>query len=253
MRARTFLVALACALGLFFLFNQKRAMPAAGGQSIQLPSSPVCWITQRGKDGFGHQLHGMITTMGLHGLDRNMGSSRGFQASHFRFAAARRKFIFQHKSSNKAMWNEIERYMQSIRSNFAAMHCPECNKPPEQHEFVHEAWQIPQDCGRLDRPIVYGLDNAFYGLSKDDCSGPFREAQADRIRELSNVFVQGLPKSDLEPGTMVVHMRLGDSGERGTGASARAVPLILNAASRGGLSHLSSSYLRLQASRTSLL
>ena len=217
------------------LFGASRAGSFEGNRQIQLPETPVCWVTQKGVDGFGHQLHGTITAMGLHGLDRNIGTAGGgqhFQTAHFQFAAARRQFTFQHLSKSGVAWRESERYMQSIFATFASKYCRSCSKPPKRLKRVHETWMIPTDCGQ-DPNVVYGLDNAFYGLSHEFCSGTFREALSDRIREISRVFVAGLPPQQLQLGTTVVHMRLGDSGARGHGATARAVPLVHAAVRRG--------------------
>ena len=113
--------------------------------------------------------------------------------------------------------------------------------------YVHEAWQIPEDCGcarvsgsRLRRGTVcvFGLDNAFYGLSKTiPCDGHetehqlFREAQAARIRELAGVFTAGLPDPGLSPNTTSVHMRMNIPAT--SGANHRAIALIQAALQQG--------------------
>ena len=59
------------------------AQPAAAKKKqkkskFKLDKNGWCWMTQVSNDGIGHQLHGMLTLMALHGVPADKGKKFGY-------------------------------------------------------------------------------------------------------------------------------------------------------------------------------
>ena len=60
------------------LLLQCASFAAAKKHKFKLDKDGWCWITQVSNDGIGHQLHGMLTLMALHGVPVDKTSGRRF-------------------------------------------------------------------------------------------------------------------------------------------------------------------------------
>ena len=172
----------------------------AGQYLIAQTSASKCWVTQKGRDGFGHQLRGMLTVAALH------------NSSKYAFDASDRRFTFEHidgvKASRASMY--LRDALADLRQGIPAT-------PPLVHKFVHEVWLIPNPC---DPAVIYELDNAFYH-ERGQCTTSY-----NLPKRVKDAFRTHLPKRQTHNGT-VAHIRLGDSGSRGRAGLQRRIDWLL--------------------------
>eukprot|EP01048_Picozoa_sp_COSAG05_P027649 COSAG05_NODE_8169_length_729_cov_1.236508_1_plen_145_part_10 len=106
-------VLLCCWTVLLLAASLTLALAVLGGPNISRAKLPVCWVTQSGSDGLGHQLHGVITAMALHGLNHPAAAGVGATSIHLsrlQFAAPERQFLFDrdHMGVADPEWRECE-------------------------------------------------------------------------------------------------------------------------------------------------
>jgi hypothetical protein len=171
-------------------------------------------VTKVGADGFGHQLHGMISVVALHGMEHPLHGRYRFS-----FDATPRPFEFEHIEPRSQFWNESEAFFRGGLLRFAENVCPACFASNVSHVNVYEWKRVPDDCPK--KKAVFGLDNmwSFPRTILGTCKGSLRtEGWKKRFRARLSVagkpFVHGLPQVHLEADTTAVHVRLGDATAR---------------------------------------
>ena len=163
-------------------------------------------IIQNGKDGFGHQLHGLFSCLLLHGIKDFVFASDVFPT---------KMFIFDHLKPDQ--YEAPKNYMKEVVSLFASL------KPSpkiEYREYVHahETKNIPS----YHRHVVYGLDNAYYfdRIGMNEAEAAIHKANIDVVKQC---FINKcLPPNRLKPKTIMIHIRLGDAITTGRGESIAA-------------------------------
>lgn len=147
-----------------------------------------CVLTQSGHDGMGHQLHGIITIAALE--------------KHSKLYFPHRAFEFQHIDGITK--HNVEAYFNATWTLLQRRH-------PTNRRFqlqrIGETWDLPTKC---NSNIAYVLDNAFYH-PPNHCNPLF-----ELSNKLKFLFWAHLPRPANTNATLVVHIRLGDSGRRGS-------------------------------------
>jgi hypothetical protein len=186
--------------------NQHIENTGTSSVPLQVPKT-TCWVTSESPDGFGHQLHGMITVMGLHGVRLPEEPTAVFQ-----YDATPHHFRFAHVSSDEAA--VLESFMQKVMGNFKNQRCHEYRCDPDHNQIrdvMGNQYQHVQPIlnGTCVNDHTYVANSAFYSIGQD-------EAILDNIRGLAPLMRDALPDHNLPNGTsLVIHIRLGDSGQRG--------------------------------------
>lgn len=154
------------------------------------------YIIQNGTDGFGHQLHGLFSTMILHGC-----GDYYFDG----FAYLKKDFCFEH------IPRDIEKVIIIFlkKSVFKFIKHEKLKKIKYRAiEHVHEINKIPSDYG-ID--ILYTIDNAYYFNKLPN----YNPRHLQNIDIYSSFFRENIKRNPyLEGKNIVVHVRLGDSIDR---------------------------------------
>jgi len=178
--------------------------------SQNIASSKTC-IIQHGVDGFGHQLHGLFSTLILHNV-------RDFYFDGD--AYCKKWFVFQHISEDESCI--MKEYLMECMRGFTTYF----NQSPiayDSLEHVHEVYNIPQPHATVNVPqphaaILYSLDNAYYfdkiGLSQEE-----KTKHAENICHFKSFFKTKHLTNRLDSNNIVIHVRLGDAMAAGRGNS----------------------------------
>lgn len=161
----------------------------------------MCWITQRGIDGIGHQLFGTLTLMSLNNVT--------LDNQHIQYdACTKRKYTFAHVS-NKTQYNQLENYYKSSLKLF----CDKTPVPSEPKKTVH----LPKSIYNVNwmsvpckKNILYSIDQVYFenvALLMEKNKKVFEEVFTTNLSYPSH-FSKKLKN-------VVVHVRLGDASNRG--------------------------------------
>ncbi len=157
----------------------------------------TCNIIQHGTDGFGHQLHGLFSTLILHNI-----KNYNFRGDIF----VNKNFNFQHVSNDERL--VLKKYMIEAINNFIKENTIN-NVKINKHIHSHEIYKIPHN---YDKNTLYSIDNAYYfetiGLSEEE-----KIMHNNNINKFKKYFIENnfLPKNRLEKNNIVIHIRLGDA------------------------------------------
>jgi hypothetical protein len=158
-------------------------------------------VIQHGTDGFGHQLHGLVSVLALHGNE-----SYKFDGDFF----INKNFSFEHVKV-KDMEN-LKNYMIAAVKAFMEDHPVELEQQQQYKRVlhVHEVYAIPHD---YDPLVLYTLDNSYY-FDRIPRITDFEESYANNMKNFARYFTTSNPylkPSFLERNSIVIHVRLGDA------------------------------------------
>ncbi len=153
-------------------------------------------ISQHGKDGFGHQLHGLFTVLICH-----ESKNYYFDSNHF----LTKKFSFQHLTDSKEI-EQAKLYLKEIVSLFSnSLNLKKTNSKFFIHS--HEIYKIPQN---NNIQTTYTLDNVFGFESHFDKVE--KNHIYDLVEKIKPFFVNSfLPPCNLKEKNIVFHLRMGDA------------------------------------------
>jgi hypothetical protein len=161
-------------------------------------------ISQRGYDGFGHQLHGLFTCLTLHKIKNYYFDGVDYM---------NKKFVFQHLNSKET--NDCKQYMIETIKLFNKYNNIQTNK---YNKIIHshEIYNIPIN---YDENILYTLDNVFF-FNKVDLNEDERNKHLQNIKITNTFFFnKKLPNNRLDDNNIVIHFRQGDALTTGRGDS----------------------------------
>lgn len=151
-------------------------------------------ISQHGTDGFGHQLHGLLSVMACHNLNKYY-----FDSQHF----LTKNFSYDHISKNEAL--VMTSYLKEVVHLFS-QNVPDLT-PPKNIVHSHEIYRIPQN---TSQETTHTLDNAYYFEKY------FTKNEQDHIYQMIEKIKpyfnnKYLPPSRLLDNNVVFHVRMGDA------------------------------------------
>jgi hypothetical protein len=161
-------------------------------------------IIQHGRDGLGHQLHGLFSCLILHNI-------RNYRFSGYDFI--KKSFKFQHLSSIEE--EQCKLYLSEIVQLFIQKYNIS-NRKFNSYIHSHELYKIPE---KYDENILYGLDNAYY-FDRINLTTDERVLHSENICNMRPFFINKyLPSNRLPNNNIVIHIRLGDALTTGRGES----------------------------------
>ena len=160
-------------------------------------------IIQHGTDGFGHQLHGLISALALHDVKNYYFDAHAYMSKFFNFdhitGAEKQDCIAYFKETARLFAEDKNQTTKTYRKGIHA----------------HELYKIPSDyCS----DILYSIDNCYYfdriNFTKDE-----RERYMNNIENITCFFKnEKLPKNMLVQNNIVIHIRKGDAMTTGRGS-----------------------------------
>ena len=107
-----------------------------------------CHIIQHGTDGFGHQLHGLFSTMILHNIKNYFFDGQMYCG---------KKYSFQHVNQQEA--GMLHQYLTEAVKSFCYDH--QQFSPIQYKNYIHshEIYKVPSD---YKEDCLYSIDNAYY-------------------------------------------------------------------------------------------
>jgi hypothetical protein len=157
-------------------------------------------ISQHSIDGLGHQLHGLITLMALHGI-------RDFYFDGY--AYIQKQFSFQHIEGSEVDFSK--NYLISVVSKFAN----ENNQSQIYKNHIYIGYELFDTNFEKKNDFLYFLDNAYY-LDRLNLSEDEKEKYAKNINTFSKYFINEIPLNKrIKEKSVVMHLRLGDSLKEG--------------------------------------
>ena len=163
-----------------------------------------CHIIQHGEDGFGHQLHGLFTTLILHNI-------RNFYFDGYAFCE--KHFTFDHISGSEA--ELMKQYLIESINQFKQRY----NNGPISYKnkfHAHEIYNISNIY--YDKTTLYTVDNAYY-FDRIQLTNQEKSIQLKNINEYKYFFQNKYLKNRLDNKNIVIHVRLGDAMTTGRGDS----------------------------------
>lgn len=174
--------------------------------------SETCWVTAKSNGGLGHILKSMITTMGLHGMplpitDQNPSTTEGILQYD---ATTPREYHFDGHYEGKER-EDAEAFFEKVNQNFKKRQCKEHSCSPDGHRMVFIGDGIQSMTGNCESDVTYQVNTLNSARHYD------RTSLLANIHKRTGVITELLPKHDLPKNgkTVVMHVRLGDSGRRG--------------------------------------
>lgn len=170
-------------------------------------------IIQHGKDGIGHQLYGLLSCLGLHGVKNYYFDGDFFinkKLDTFSFLMGKHKDIVGY--DDEAV-NNLKKYFIEIGKGFIKQHS---QKKIKYKNVIHshEIYNIPINS---NPNTLYSLDNAYY-FNKIPINDIEKLEYVNNIKKNKVLFINnGLPKNRLQHKNIVIHLRQGDAaaGPRG--------------------------------------
>jgi hypothetical protein len=189
------------------LFNLSPCVHSLNDEKALLVGMPI-HIIQHGTDGFGHQLHGLLSAMILHDVGKYY-----FDACAF----ANKKFSFDHigPEESETMKNYLISVTNAFNKNYKLT-------PIKYTNYIHshELYKIP---ARYDNNTLYSIDNAYYFDRIDFHDRKEKKKHTENIELMRKYFMtDALPPSRLHEKNVVIHIRLGDAMTTGRGDSINA-------------------------------
>lgn len=202
-------------LTLFFL----NAVSGLRIKNDQTSDAETCWITSYSSGGFGHQLLGMITTMGLHGLPLPQNPETIIQ-----YDALDRKFEIDTEGQRvkDSELQDVEEFLRTANANFHDQRCQKYPCDPMNHQRWEKIGNSIRNIaeGHCESGVTYQTSTAISGFEE---GARENEDVKKNIGELAPLFTDLLPNHSLPNGrSVVMHIRLGDSKGRGSHPGHRA-------------------------------
>ena len=161
-------------------------------------------IIQHGRDGLGHQLHGLFSCLILHNV-------RNYRFSGYDFI--KKPFKFQHLSPIEQQ--QCKLYLSEVVQLFIKKY-EISNRKFNGYIHSHEVYKIPENS---DENILYGLDNAYY-FDRIHLTCVEKLLHNKNICDMAPLFINKyLPPKQLHENNIVVHVRMGDALTSGRGES----------------------------------
>ena len=151
-------------------------------------------ITQDSKDGFGHQLHGLITVMSFHNVSNYYFDGHYFINKHFNF---------EHIDKNEK--NYATKYL-IYSVNLFLNYFNENQKIYSNVVHSHEIYKIPKN---YSQTTLYKLDNVFY-TNKSKLNKIEKKQQINNLNIIKSFFFNKYIVNNLKENNIVFHFRLGD-------------------------------------------
>lgn len=159
-------------------------------------------IIQHGKDGFGHQLHGLFSCLALHNINNYY-----FDGCYF----INKQFAFQHIKDDESLI--VKNYLIEIVKNFIKIY----DQKPKHYKnqiHSHEIYNIPK---AYDTEIIYSLDNCYY-FDRIPITPIEHNQYLMNIPKIKHLFINDkLPNNRLCENNIVIHLRQGDAMKTGRG------------------------------------
>lgn len=163
---------------------------------VQKISEKKIHIIQNGSDGFGHQMHGLISCLALHGVNNYY-----FDGQYF----INKKFSFDHIDKNNS--KDVIDYIKTSVQLFIEINGQGIRK---YNNIIHshEIYNIPDN---YDINTLYSVDNAYY-FNRIPINKNEKMLHINNIEKYKHCFVnEKLPKNRLDKNNIVIHFRLGDA------------------------------------------
>jgi len=157
-----------------------------------------CHLIQHGTDGFGHQLHGLFSTMILHNIKNYFFDGQMY---------CKKQFHFGHVNQKESM--DLRQYLNEAVTIFCVEHKQFIPIEYKNYIHSHEIYKVPTD---YKEDCLYSIDNAYYfdriGLNAEE-----EKLHTKNIEKYRKYFVENkyLPKSRLKEKSIVFHIRQGDA------------------------------------------
>lgn len=151
---------------------------------------------QDGTDGMGHQLHGLLSCLGLHNINNYYFDG---------FIFINKFFNFQHINIIEAL--DVKNYFIEIIRIFIIEYNLNV-KNYKNHVHSQEIYNIPKD---YESETIYSLDNCYF-FNKIPIDNNEMKEYINNIQKIKNFFVnEKLPKKRLCDDNIVIHIRQGDA------------------------------------------
>lgn len=152
-------------------------------------------IIQHSVDGFGHQLHGLFSTMILHNIKNYYFDSHAYCNKHF---------VFEHISEEES--NIMKQYLIESVSRFKYYY----NQNPSQYKSIYHVHELNNIPNEHNSNVLYSIDNAYYFdrlyLSSND-----QARHNENIQEYKHFFMNNYITNRLDKDNIVINVRLGDA------------------------------------------
>lgn len=153
-------------------------------------------IVQHGSDGMGHQLHGLLSCLGLHNINNYYFDG---------FIFINKFFNFEHINIIEAL--DVKNYFIEIIRVFIIEYNLNV-KNYKNHVHSHEIYNIPKD---YESETIYSLDNCYF-FNKIPIDNNEMKEYINNIQKIKKFFVnEKLPKKRLCDDNIVIHIRQGDA------------------------------------------
>lgn len=153
-------------------------------------------IVQHGSDGMGHQLHGLLSCLGLHNINNYYFDG---------FIFINKFFNFEHINIIEAL--DVKNYFIEIIRIFIIEYNLNV-KNYKNHVHSHEIYNIPKD---YESETIYSLDNCYF-FNKIPIDNNELKEYINNIQKIKKFFVnEKLPKKRLCDDNIVIHIRQGDA------------------------------------------
>jgi hypothetical protein len=155
-------------------------------------------FVQHGSDGFGHQLHGLFSSLILTDI-RNY----NFDAYSF----IKKKFYFQHLSIKEE--KQVQDYMIQVVNLFRNLYNP---KKLPNNFYINIIDNVSlSSLKNYNEKTLYGIDNAYY-FDKFEFNEEEEKIHNDNIINMKSFFINRLlPLNRLETKHIVIHIRTGSN------------------------------------------
>ena len=178
-------------------------------------------IIQHGTDGMGHQLHGLLSCLALHNIDKYY-----FDGCYF----INKHFAFDHIEGEVSL--NTKKYMTEIVKGFIKIY-NQTTKHYKKQIHSHEIYNIPNT---YDTETIYSLDNCYY-FDRIPITPMEHKQYLINIQQIKHLFINDkLPNNRLCKNNIVIHLRQGDAMKTARGSMIHnynqqlqnMMPLLLN-------------------------
>ena len=152
-------------------------------------------IIQHSVDGFGHQLHGLFSTMILHNIKNYYFDSNAYCNKHF---------FFEHISEEESIL--MKQYLIECVSKFKYYY----NQSSIQYKTIYHAHELHYIPNENNRNVLYSIDNAYY-FDRLHLSSNDQVIHNENIQEYKHFFMNKYITNRLDKDNIVISIRLGDA------------------------------------------
>ena len=154
-----------------------------------------CHLIQHGNDGFGHQLHGLFSTMILHNIRNYFFDGQMY--------CKKKNFFRLHVTQQEA--DVLQQYLTEAVKCFCVDQKQYIPIQYKNYIHSHEIYKVPTD---YKEDCLYSIDNAYYfdriGLNAEE-----EKLHTKNIEKIRTYFTENnyLPKNRLKENNIVFHIR----------------------------------------------